>query len=272
MTLLDFLGKIIENNWIVFILTIFGILVSTYGIKNMFRYKRISYRVHRIEINHGILCGVDNHCDRRSDKVDVTQFAIWNSGTKYINNIDLAKAGPLKVKGSEKCKLLDCYVVYKNNKMNLIDCIFNSEQNEAIINFDFLDEKDGMVLNVISEGSSEEITISAFIKGGRKIDRSNSVFDQLSKWKFPIRIISNKFIGWIIVFWGIVMCPIAYLQSANYYPIKNNFFEVEGKMALVVDIILIGSLIIFSVCSVIPILICIFSARMPRNLKEYFYN
>ena len=272
MTLISFLEKIIENNWIVFILTFFGILVSTYGIKNMFRYKRISYREHRIEVNHGILCGMENNCNRRNDKVYVTQYAIWNSGTKYINDIDIAKGGPLKVKGSENCRLLDCYVVYQNNPVNIIECTLDQKKNEAVINFDFLDEEDGMVLNIVSEGKPEETEISVFIKGGRELDKSSSVFDKLVRWKFPVKLILNKIVGWIIVFWGLVMCPIAFLQSANYYPIKNNFFGVEGRMALVVDFLLIGSLIIYSACSTLPILISIFSARMPKNLKEYFYN
>lgn len=272
MTLLNFLEKIIENNWIVFILTIFGILISAYGIKKTFRYKRISYRRHRIEVNHGILCGTKKDCARRSGKVYVTQYAIWNSGTKYINDVDLARKEPLKIKGDNTCKLLDCYVVYQNNEINLIDCILNEEKNEAVINFDFLDKEDGMIINVISEGNTEGVEISVSIKGGKRLNQSISVYDKMLRWNFPVKIILNQFVGWIIVFYGIVMCPIAYLQSANYYPIKNNFFGVEGGMALVVDIFIIVSLIIYSVCSVIPILFSIFSDKMPQNLKEYFYN
>ena len=105
-----------------------------------------------------------------------------------------------------------------------------------------------------------------------KMSKNEEVADNSEISSVPPKKVSSKIVGWIIVFWGIVMCPIAFLQSANYYPIKNNFFGVEGRMALVVDFLLIGSLIIYSACSTLPILISIFSARMPKNLKEYFYN
>lgn len=274
MNILTFFELIITNNWILFFLSLFGLAVGAYGIKNLFHYKRISYCKHRIELPRGIMCseGNVNGCSKRKEKLYITQVAIWNSGRKYINDVDIAQKLPLKIIGSKSCKLLDCFLVYQNNQINSIECKLNAEKNEIIIDFDFLDKNDGMVLNVVSEGEVDELSVDVFIKGGKVPHKFISLYDWLINGRTPYRYVSNKLFGWGIVFFGLVMCPIAFLQSANFYPIKNNFFELEGMAAFIIDIFLLICLFAYSFGSAIPFLIGIFFERMPRNLRAYFSN
>lgn len=271
MSILTFLRQMIANQWMAFFLTLFSIFLSIYGAKKLPRFKRISYRKRSIEIKRGIMCTeANNKCRRREEKLYVTQIAIWNSGTKYINNVDFAQKLPLKVMGHEECKIKDCYLIYQNNEVNNLNLQLDEKENETIIDFDFLDKGDGCVINVVTEGNPDMIKIDGFIKGGRKIQRSLSTFETFTHNKYLYNFIMNKYIGIIIIFYGIFMCPIAYLQSANYHPIMNNFFNFQGRLAYAADCVLIISLILFSVCSIIPFVYKLFSPNMPQNIKRYF--
>ena len=134
----------------------------------------------------------------------------------------------------------------------------------------------GLIKTSVKPPDAEKITVpitrpkymlSGRIKGG-KIKSSYSVIERLAKRKWIYNILTSKIMSFIVIAYGFVLCPIAFLQSANYDAIPNNFLDIQESLsACIVDKIWVISLIIFSIATTVPFIMRLFCPRLPEKLK-----
>lgn len=266
--MIEFIIKILGNTYIMGFLTVFGTILAVYGILAAWRFRRISYRRH-----DNVWRNLEKHFDElqivtKEDVSDIyiARFAIWNSGTKYINDFDMAPKGPIRIMAQSNTKVLDARVITITDEYNNIQCVKENDKN-VLVSFDFLNRGDGAIVEVAYSGEAKDIFLSGRIKGG-KIKSSNSVIERLAKRKWIYNILTSKIMSFIVIAYGFVLCPIAFLQSANYDAIPNNFLDIpESLSAHIVDTVWVISLIIFSIATTVPFIMRLFCPRLPEKLK-----
>lgn len=98
----------------------------------------------------------------------VTTIMFWNNGRETIDKQDISKAEPLKIKGVNDVRILDVKIISVNNNASLFDCPLID--NDAHIYFDYLDKKQGAVIQVVHTGVKDsDVDIVGKIKGVDRI-------------------------------------------------------------------------------------------------------
>ena len=266
--MIEFIIKILGNTYIMGFLTVFGTILAIYGILAAWRFRRVSYRRH-----DNVWKNAEKHFDELQivakeavSDIYIARFAIWNSGTKYINDFDMAPKGPLRIMAKGNAEVIDARIITITDEYNNIQCIKEDEKN-VLVTFDFLNRGDGAIVEVAYCGKASDIFLSGRIKGG-KIKSSYSVIERLAKRKWIYNILTSKIMSFIVIAYGFVLCPIAFLQSANYDAIPNNFLGIPVSLsAYIVDKIWVVSLIIFSFATTVPFIMRLFCPRLPEKLK-----
>jgi hypothetical protein len=100
------------------------------------------------------------------DNLSVTMIAIWNEGRETVQGSDIAAAAPLTVKGEGEVKILGASVVQMNNTASLATCSYNKKNNAATLTFDYLDYRQGLVVEVLHTGTTADgVKVEGTFKG-----------------------------------------------------------------------------------------------------------
>ncbi len=265
--------KIFNDPMVAAFLTMFGILLSVWGIYRALRGRRLSYRRIDISFPRGKFEDnkwLQNKEDGESGKASA-EIAVWNSGRKYINSSDMARKEPLRIVAKDEANIIAGEVLFTSCDSSDINCIMRQDHKEMLIDFDYLECGEGCVINIIYEGQKKDVEIQGVIKGQNQIKESQSIMQIFKRNRLIYNILTSKISSWIIIFFCLFMCPIAYLQSGNFWAIENNFFGIPdtpgGRLC---DLVLIITLIIFSLGVSIPFWIRLFTPRFPKGLEEHF--
>jgi hypothetical protein len=142
------------------------------------RIKRLSYSLWSFTLLRDFKAQIEDlsisYGERQIPSLTVTKVALWNSGNVTIQRSDIATADQLRIAAREGCKILDVAVLHAPNPANLFDV--TRQGCRVLINFDFLDSREGGVVQVLHSGkSSADVAITGSIKGagrpiGSKID------------------------------------------------------------------------------------------------------
>ncbi len=145
--------------------------------------------------------------EKAVERITKTYIYLWNSGRKTINSSDIVKSEGLKIRllDGEILSVGINKVIRKENSFNIE--FDNYRRQESEITFEFIDAKDGAVIEIIHTSTMQPIlngTIMGMPKG-----LSNK------------GLIMDKDIDYI--FWGIIF-PIALISSGIFY---NDLLEME---------------------------------------------
>lgn len=106
------------------------------------------------------------------DNLSITKYAIWNSGNVEIRREDIASLKPLKIKSNGDIKILDASIIRNTDEDNGFTITHVSE-GEIEIGFEYVNEKNGTIVQIIHEGSGYGLWVDCKIKGGRGIKNVN---------------------------------------------------------------------------------------------------
>lgn len=102
----------------------------------------------------------------------VSKIVFWNKGRETIHGEDIAAANPLRVVGRGDVKLLDTGVLKMNNLSSQVSIAMQPGRSTALLEFDYLDHKQGASLQVVHTGiSSADISLAGDIKGARSLGK-----------------------------------------------------------------------------------------------------
>ena len=229
------------------ICTFIGVPLSIYAIisgkrKKQFSYAKTTYQVlsegkspiKKLKFSYG---------DTPIKDLTVTRFTIWNSGKGAIKSENLHKKLPLCIKNSENVQILDASIVAASDenvgfdlmnseeKANL-DCI---DDNDIVIKFYCAAEKDGVVVQIIHCGNSDELTPTVNIIDGKKMQAYRMGFIKSGKEMQVYRFIMKAFrflcyaiIGFLC--YAVISHSVSLYNSYRYYkPItENNIMSAMG--------------------------------------------
>lgn len=132
------------------------------------------------------------------DNVTVTQIAIWNNGNKTIKREDIASLGLFTLRMTNNAKILNADIIHESDAIYCfkIDTI---NKNDLTIDFEYVDPKKGIVLQLIHTGSGNDIDVNCSIKGGKPVRKLNNQ-TQFEKMTYGIgRFIYNKHLIFVIL-------------------------------------------------------------------------
>lgn len=118
----------------------------------------------------------------------ITKIAIWNSGNDVINWDKVVKEKPLRIMArNSDSKILDVSIVScleETNKFTLT----NTEDNEVDIKFDYIDKREGIVVQIIHTGAPFSFYVDCKIKGGEKVKNLNKKIEKITYESKKMRI------------------------------------------------------------------------------------
>lgn len=107
------------------------------------------------------------------DNLTITRFAIWNSGNRVISSDDIVAVKPLTLAcHNNETKILDATIIKQGEPTNMFKTI-RAEEDKFILDFDYIDKQDGIVLQVLHTGPSINLELECKIKGGKNLKHLN---------------------------------------------------------------------------------------------------
>lgn len=108
--------------------------------------------------------------DSEIEDLTITKIAIWNSGNREIRREDIATERPLRIISTGEANILDIRIITQSDPTNKFS-IKSANDKEAVIDFEYVNDRDGIVLQILHSGSYSDITFDCKIKGGCEIRR-----------------------------------------------------------------------------------------------------
>lgn len=201
--------RCLQNNLTVFLTTAFTIIGLPLSIYLYFKSKKEKSLKFEIKSNNifknfeSIIENIKVTCeDKNISTLTITKILIWCDGKETIYNTDIATQMPLIIKSKEGKEILEAKIVSSNNQTNNTT-LEKLENNNYKINFEFLDNKDGFIIQVVHTGSSsKDIILNGKIKGmkgniEKKDSKNNKILNKIFEskiLKFFILKLSHYFI------------------------------------------------------------------------------
>lgn len=165
---MTFINQLLSNPWI----SLFSLFIGILGIIISYRsipQKKIKYIIRNNELitnKQSVLSNLDiQYNGIKIDKLTVTKITFWNGSFPTINSSDIINADPISLRVTNG-ELLDFSILNGDKSPNQIE-LFSSKNDCVNISFDYLDRKEGGIIQIIHTGNENSIDISKRIKGGK---------------------------------------------------------------------------------------------------------
>lgn len=169
--------QILSSPYFSLITFVIGVLLTIFFHHKSKRTKSLKYvlKTNNLFKDHSSkLSGLEVKYKEEAVKdLSITKLMFWNAGKETINGQDITELDPLSIKVDNGIKILEALLIKDNNQASKIELI-NYSENKYSVKFDYLDQLDGAVVNIIHTGlSSKGIGFGGKIKGIRKISKSS---------------------------------------------------------------------------------------------------
>jgi hypothetical protein len=114
-----------------------------------------------------------------------SRFAFWNAGRETIRRADLVAGEPLMIRLSANNSILECSIVQSPVHANNFAIAIAPDQRSVVVSFDYLDFNEGVVLQILHTGrTDEDIKLSGRVMGagiprGVSVDSASLVFTRM---------------------------------------------------------------------------------------------
>jgi hypothetical protein len=100
----------------------------------------------------------------------VSRVVFYNKGAETIRRADIPKTAPLRIVAADKVRMLGVSLLATNNAANASAVAFEANNTLADLTFDYLDQGDGLVVEVIHTGSEPtDIRMDGAIIGAKEL-------------------------------------------------------------------------------------------------------
>ncbi len=99
--------------------------------------------------------------------LDVTKLAFWNAGTETMSGADIPTGQELTFGLPEHTQILSCDPILVSNVANKITAAIVPNSSAVVIGFDFLDQGQGGVFQLVHSGVEDEFStdVKGYVKG-----------------------------------------------------------------------------------------------------------
>jgi hypothetical protein len=240
----DFLNNSIVLNSITLVLALLGVFFAPYFYFREKRHKVPFYIVRTINLLRESIQKINTveitYLGKKIENLSISKIAFWNDGRETINSNDVASADTIKILIDNNFVFLDAQIIFQTKEANKFEIQIADDKKSINITFDYIDYKEGMVLQVFHNGNvSENISIGGTVKSVKKIRRKTFHFpSSIAKIlrKILRKILTPKFIrlleSWTIFLTGIIF--VLYF-SINYFTRQP---KSEGRIIFFVVILI----------------------------------
>ena len=163
------LYNFILDNWIN-ILSLLIALVSFISYLKAKKSKKPSFTINSNNIIQDFSSQLDDlsikYKDNNISNLTITKIFFWNRGKMTIDKRDIAKANPVRIQTKNNVQVLDAKIIYTKNNANQISINLSEDNKEIVIDFDYLDNEEGCIIQIIHNGkNSRDIELCGTIKG-----------------------------------------------------------------------------------------------------------
>ena len=128
-------------------------------------------------------------------RVVVTRLAVWNVGNTVVDGTQLATSAPLALAVEAGASILDAQIVKATNDANKCRLRIAEDLSRAFIEFDFLNEKDGVLFQVTHTGAQNTARLTGSIKGISKGAEDWGDLQEWSQQKSQLAISASGLVG-----------------------------------------------------------------------------
>lgn len=172
----QFIESFVVNPWFVlvsFLIAIISIILAFIFHSKSKKVKLPYYSIRSINIVRDLIKKIEDldilYDGQPVENLTITKIAFWNGGSDTINNQDIAVADPLTIVVKDNLRILDANILYTKNQANKLSLITSNDQSKINLIFDFIDKDEGVVIQLIHTGKSDEdIELCGTIKGAGK--------------------------------------------------------------------------------------------------------
>lgn len=107
------------------------------------------------------------------EELTMTKIALWNSGCEEIRREDIASDSRLCIKCNDGTEILDAEIIFESDTTNNFS-IVTIESNKVTFDFEYVDKKSGIVVQVAHTGNESDLFVDVKIKGGKSIHYYNN--------------------------------------------------------------------------------------------------
>ena len=123
------------------------------------------------------------------NNITVTRLALWNSGNEVLNHSDIVDSKKLCIfSDNPSAEILDAIVIKHSDETNQFG-IENKTSKYVELNFDYLNKRDGIVVQIMHTGERSSLKFDCKIKGGKK---PKSLNEKSKKTEGSIRMQTKK--------------------------------------------------------------------------------
>lgn len=117
-------------------------------------------------------------------QLTLTLVAIWNDGRATIVGNDIVSSDPVRIVPQGDGKILAAEVIAANRESNQLTIEHRAETNDVLVSFDFLDHKNGAVIEVYHTGDvlDESVLVTGSIKGANIIIHSDEREESVARF------------------------------------------------------------------------------------------
>ena len=91
---------------------------------------------------------------------------LWNDGEKTVQGTDIVESDPLRIAIDDDCQVVACTLLKTSRPAIRADVALSSgPRPNIILNFDFLDSTDGLVVEVLHTGKVRYLTVVGTVRG-----------------------------------------------------------------------------------------------------------
>jgi hypothetical protein len=179
----------------------------------------------------------------RIESCSASKVLLWNRGSEAIRGTDIAPAAPLVISIRDPEFVLDHQVLYCSSPHSRVSTM-SREDGSILIGFDYLDPRQGVILEVLHTGGPSSIFLSGSVIDGGEIQTKESpgekyalaltlvmylIIAAISILSFAgIFTIFRDFSGWFKVSMGLAAFSISvFLVQKLFLPLLDGGFMVE---------------------------------------------
>ncbi len=289
------LTKLMTNPyaWLVLVIVAFlSVIIGIIGIISAAKgrtKKEISYKLSSCRLFNKFEKSIEPlkilYNDNLVKDLSRTNIAFWNSGNATINREDIVS--DCIIRGTDTCKILGADIFASIEEANDFKVDLDIVGNTATFDFKYVDRNQGIIIQIIHTGNSEQLKMEGKIKGGEimnserfrfKSKSKDNILDEfnqnlLFREDINLRSINNKIFKFSTVVFAIILIFNSIIVNLKYFDIISkvtfdsilNYGYDEPIFIIMLDLVTLFSIVFVGF---------IFSRNkksVPKKLAKYFY-
>ena len=215
------------------------------------------------------------YAGQQIDDLCVSKFTIWNSGNKTLNRDDMVTSKELTIAATDESRILDAELIACSEETNKFS-VQIIDKHTAKVLFDYVDKREGAVVQILHTGTNDTLKIDCKIKGGLPI--KNFVNETVPRIvsEASIKTMSSKKLA--IVSFVMMLILLGFAIAATGAVFNENWrhfmYDTEGTIIskdveVILTPIIVWPYVLLCWMLMIPTLKMKLKIGMPHSLREH---